>query len=63
MKSTSTTLGILTIAALGLGLSSCEEKTTSEKVADEIEDAADNVGDAVEDAGDKVEDAAEEATE
>lgn len=63
MKLTSTTFGILTIAALGLGMSSCKEKSTSEKVADEIEDAADEVGDAVEDAGDKVEDAAEDASE
>lgn len=63
MKLKTTTLGILTIAALGLGMSSCKEKSTSEKVADEIEDAADEVGDAVEDAADDVKDATENATE
>lgn len=63
MKLKTTTLGIIIIAALGLGLSSCREKTTSEKVADEIEEAADDVGDAVEDTGDKVEEAVEDANE
>lgn len=63
MKLNTTALRILTIAALGLGMSSCREKSTSEKVADEIEDAAENVGDSVEDAAGDVKDAAEDASE
>jgi len=36
---------------------SCREKTTEEKVEDDIENAADDAGDAIEDAADDVEDA------
>lgn len=65
-------LSITIAALLGLGVVSCrEQKSDSEKAADEveetmedtgdaIEDAADDAGDAMEDAYDDVEDAAED---
>lgn len=40
-------------------LNSCEEKTTGEKVKDDMEEVGDDIEDGVEDAGDEVEDAVE----
>ena len=51
-------LAYIFIIAFSLtAFNSCREKTTGEKVEDDIENAADDTGDAIEDAGDDVEDA------
>ena len=51
-------LFVFTISATSL--TSCREKTTSEKVEDSMEDAGDDIEDAADDVGDEIEDAVDD---
>ena len=53
-------LFVTLVMALGFAAVACQPDTTSEKVADEIEDAGEELQSAAEDIGNEVEDACEE---
>lgn len=46
--------------ATSFAMTSCQEKTTGEKMEDSMEDAGDDIEDGMENAGDNIEEGAEE---
>ncbi len=58
MKKIIMSLGLALV--MSLAMTSCQEKTTGEKMEESMEDAGDDMEDGLEDAGDNIEEGAEE---
>lgn len=61
MKKIIMSLGLALV--MSLAMTSCQEKTTGEKMEESMEDAGDDIEDGLEEAGENIEDGAEEVEE
>lgn len=60
MKKSVKLLLVLFVTSLMLGVTSCREKTTGEKIEDGIEEVGDKIEDGTEEVGDEIEDAVDD---